>query len=112
MEEIEYLWICVATGVGTFLAWPHLENILGVDEADAWVDWGDALGVGAFCVIGGGHSSHAVRVENASCRVASFLFVFCFVSFLSAPGVYRVQLHDARLLYPQRLFTSRWRKEM
>jgi uncharacterized membrane protein YeiH len=52
MEEIEYLWICVVTGAGTFLLWPHLERILGVSEADEWIDWGDAIGVGAFCVIG------------------------------------------------------------
>ena len=52
MEEIEYLWIAVVTGIGTFLAWPHLERHLGVKETDAWIDWGDAIGVGAFCVIG------------------------------------------------------------
>ena len=52
MEEIEYLWICVGTGVATFLAWPHLERAYGVKDTDEWVDWGDAIGVGAFCVIG------------------------------------------------------------
>ena len=52
MEEIEYLWICVVTGATTFFAWPHLERILGVNESDEWIDWGDAVGVGAFCVIG------------------------------------------------------------
>ena len=52
MEEIEYLWICVGTGVATFLAWPHLERACGVKDTDEWVDWADAIGVGAFCVIG------------------------------------------------------------
>jgi len=52
MVEIEYLWICAATGVGTFLAWPHLVKAYGVSENDEWVNWGDAIGVGAFCVIG------------------------------------------------------------
>ena len=52
MEEIEYLWICVVTSGATFLAWPRLQRWLGVTENDAWVDWGDAIGVGAFCVIG------------------------------------------------------------
>jgi hypothetical protein len=42
----------VGTGVATFLAWPHLERAFGVTADDQWVDWADAVGVGAFCVIG------------------------------------------------------------
>ena len=30
----------------------RLEAAFGVRETDEWVDWADALGVGAFCVIG------------------------------------------------------------
>ena len=52
MEEIEYLFICVGVSAATFLAWPRLEAAFGVRETDEWVDWADALGVGAFCVIG------------------------------------------------------------
>ena len=52
MEEVEYLWICVVSAGGAFLAWPHLESYLGVRESDRWVDQLDALGVGAFAVIG------------------------------------------------------------
>jgi|EP00982_Pelagococcus_subviridis_P016217 hypothetical protein len=52
MEEIEYLWICLGTGVLTFLSWPTLRREFGVDESDWWVEAWDAIGVGAFCVIG------------------------------------------------------------
>ena len=52
MEEPEYLWICVASAAGAFLAWPHLEERFGVRVSDDWVEYLDALGVGAFCVIG------------------------------------------------------------
>jgi len=52
MEEPEYLWICVCSAAGAFLAWPHLEHHFGVTQSDTWMDYLDALGVGAFCVIG------------------------------------------------------------
>jgi len=52
MEEGEYLWICVASAGGAFLAWPYLETAFGIRESDRWIDQLDALGVGAFCVIG------------------------------------------------------------
>jgi uncharacterized membrane protein YeiH len=52
MEEPEYLWICVLSAAGAFLAWPHLEERFNVRISDSWVEYLDALGVGAFCVIG------------------------------------------------------------
>ena len=52
MEEIEYLWICVASAAGAFALAPHLERAVGFRVDHELVDWADAIGVGAFCVIG------------------------------------------------------------
>ena len=59
MEEPEYLWICVVSAAGAFLAWPHLEEAFGVRVTDPWVEYLDALGVGAFCVIGAQNGARA-----------------------------------------------------
>ena len=59
MEEPEYLWICLVSAAGAFLTWPHLEEAFGVRETDDWVNYLDALGVGAFCVIGAQNGARA-----------------------------------------------------
>lgn len=59
MEEPEYLWICAVSAAGAFLAWPHLEEAFGVRVTDPWVEYLDALGVGAFCVIGAQNGARA-----------------------------------------------------
>jgi len=52
MEEVEYLYISLAAAVAAFLLWPAAERGLGLGLNDAWLEATDALGVGAFCVIG------------------------------------------------------------
>jgi uncharacterized membrane protein YeiH len=73
VEETEYLWIAITTAVATFFAWPIvkewqserkrkaiakqvLEEVPStpptLDPIDAGVDVLDAIGIGAFCVIG------------------------------------------------------------
>ena len=67
MEEPEYLWICAVSAAGAFLAWPHLEEAFGVRVTDPWVEYLDALGVGAFCVIG---AQNGARASDAAASAA------------------------------------------
>eukprot|EP00741_Cyanophora_paradoxa_P007093 tig00001086_g6864.t1 len=50
--ETEYIWLSLATALATFFVWPELQRQGVIDEDDDILFWGDALGIGAFCVIG------------------------------------------------------------
>jgi uncharacterized membrane protein YeiH len=52
MVETEYLWMSVLTAMGTFFGWGYAVEHWGVEEDMPLLLWGDALGVGAFAVIG------------------------------------------------------------
>ena len=53
MEEQEYVYIALATGVATFFGWEYAKKHFEEVRDDAWwIEASDALGVGAFCVIG------------------------------------------------------------
>ena len=52
MEEQEYLWIATGTALATFFGWEEAKKRFGFADDDYWIEAGDALGVGAFCVIG------------------------------------------------------------
>jgi uncharacterized membrane protein YeiH len=54
---LQYLWICLATAAGTFAAYTLFVD-QGFDDNSEVLNWADALGVGAFCVIG---AQNAVR---------------------------------------------------
>eukprot|EP00612_Vaucheria_litorea_P000531 CAMPEP_0171452996 /NCGR_PEP_ID=MMETSP0945-20130129/883_1 /TAXON_ID=109269 /ORGANISM="Vaucheria litorea, Strain CCMP2940" /LENGTH=289 /DNA_ID=CAMNT_0011977779 /DNA_START=87 /DNA_END=957 /DNA_ORIENTATION=+ len=51
MTEVEYLWICLLTVLGTFFTYSSLAE-KGFTTNSELMNWADALGVGAFCVIG------------------------------------------------------------
>ena len=52
MEEQEYLWIAAGTALATFFGWEEAKKRFGFTDDDYWIEAGDTLGVGAFCVIG------------------------------------------------------------
>lgn len=94
MEEPEYLWICAVSAAGAFLAWPHLEEAFGVRVTDPWVEYLDALGVGAFCVIGAQNGARA----GVPCAAA----VACGVFTATFGGVIR----DVLMARPVRILHS------
>jgi len=94
MEEPEYLWICVVSAAGAFLAWPHLEEAFEVRVTDSWVEYLDALGVGAFCVIGAQNGARA----GVPCAAA----VACGVFTATFGGVMR----DVLMARPVRILHS------
>jgi uncharacterized membrane protein YeiH len=59
-DEPEYLWISVLTSFATFFLWTQLSSATGVEEDGAAMFWSDALGLGAFCVIG---AQNAIRAR-------------------------------------------------
>jgi len=52
MEEQEYLWIAAGVALATFFGWERAKTTFGFKDDDYWIEALDALGVGAFCVIG------------------------------------------------------------
>lgn len=52
MEEQEYLWLAAGVACATFFGWEHAKTTFGFKDDDYWIEALDALGVGAFCVIG------------------------------------------------------------
>jgi len=52
MEEQEYLWIAAGTALAVFFGWEEAKKKFGFKDDDYWIEAGDALGIGAFCVIG------------------------------------------------------------
>lgn len=52
MEEQEYLWIAAGAALATFFGWERAKQAYGLADDDYWIEALDALGVGAFCVIG------------------------------------------------------------
>lgn len=52
MEEQEYLWIAAGTAMATFFGWEAAKKEFGFKDDDYWIEASDAIGVGAFCVIG------------------------------------------------------------
>jgi hypothetical protein len=59
-DEPEYLWISVLTSFATFFLWTQVSSATGVEEDGAAMFWSDALGLGAFCVIG---AQNAIRAR-------------------------------------------------
>eukprot|EP00996_Jenningsia_fusiforme_P001575 NODE_2449_length_1198_cov_28.174064_g2234_i0.p1 GENE.NODE_2449_length_1198_cov_28.174064_g2234_i0~~NODE_2449_length_1198_cov_28.174064_g2234_i0.p1 ORF type:complete len:295 (-),score=35.06 NODE_2449_length_1198_cov_28.174064_g2234_i0:241-1125(-) len=57
MVETEYLLIAVLTAAATFFLW-HLLEAMGIRDDATVLRWSDALGVGAFCIIG---AQNAIR---------------------------------------------------
>lgn len=74
-DETEYLYICVATGCATFLAYSG--SAPGVDREEGALEFlTDTLGVGAFCVIGAMNGARAgvPGVVCAACGMATATF--------------------------------------
>eukprot|EP00949_MAST-11_sp_MAST-11-sp1_P005309 g5309.t1 len=79
-SEIEYFWMAAAVAAGTFCLWKELPegNVLkakgGGEGPLLW--WGDALGVGAFAVIGAmnGRRSKLAAVLCACCGMVTATF--------------------------------------
>jgi len=55
--ETEYVLLSLATCLATFLGWEQMKK-MGIDDGSDFLQWWDAVGVGAFCVIG---TQHGVR---------------------------------------------------
>lgn len=51
-DEVEYLALCVATALGTFMLWPLVTQSISEQDMDTGLFVGDTLGVAAFSVIG------------------------------------------------------------
>ena len=68
MVEAEYIWISVATCLGTLALWPAAKTRLGIDEDHATLFWADALGIGAFCCIGAMNGIRAGVVSTCGRR--------------------------------------------
>lgn len=54
------MWISVLTSFATFFLWTEVSSATGVEEDGAAMFWSDALGLGAFCVIG---AQNAIRAR-------------------------------------------------
>eukprot|EP00899_Mesostigma_viride_P017768 jgi/Mesvir1/25993/Mv20962-RA.1 len=52
MDEIEYLYICLATALATFYFWDDITAATGITEDGLGLFIADTIGVGAFAVIG------------------------------------------------------------
>lgn len=89
IEEYEYLWLAAASAVTAFFVWPVIPEgaveSIGLKDSNGnegelmW--WGDALGVGAFAVIG--------AMNGARMGVHPSLAVLCGVSTATFGGLTR-----------------------
>ena len=66
--EPDYLYISLAASLLTFYLWPAVERRVKDKQAlETWLNWGDALSIGAFCVIG---ANNGLRGANGNPLVA------------------------------------------
>ena len=52
MRDVTYLKICIVTSLVTFFTWPRFETKRGWRDDHELLCFADALGMGAFCVMG------------------------------------------------------------
>ena len=52
LRRVIYMKIALASSVATFMAWPRIEREWGGTDSNAAVTFADALGIGAFAVLG------------------------------------------------------------
>ena len=76
MAEAEYLYMCIATTAATFFLWPNISQSQMNPTAEAVIETGDFLGLGAFCVIGAHNGVRAgvPLVAAAICGMATATF--------------------------------------
>ena len=66
--EPDYLYISLAASLLTFYLWPAVERRVKDKQAlETWLNWGDAISIGAFCVIG---ANNGLRGANGNPLVA------------------------------------------
>ena len=66
--EPDYLYISLAASLLTFYLWPAVERRVRNKRAlETWLNWGDAISIGAFCVIG---ANNGLRGANGNPLVA------------------------------------------
>ena len=95
MEEQEYVYIALATGVATFFGWEYAKKHFEEVRDDAWwIEASDALGVGAFCVIG--------CMNGVRAGVSAINCIACGVFTATGGGVVR----DVIVGRPPRIFHS------
>lgn len=95
MEEQEYVYLALATGVATFFGWEYAKKHFEVVRDDAWwIEASDALGVGAFCVIG--------CMNGVRAGVSAINCIACGVFTATGGGVVR----DVIVGRPPRIFHS------
>ncbi|KAI9034417.1 UPF0126 domain-containing protein [Hyaloraphidium curvatum] len=83
-EEPEYIYISVVTAGATFMLW----KLAGLEDDDPLINWGDALGVGAFAVIG--------TLNGIRKGLPALLCMFCGMSTATFGGVIRDVLSQRR----------------
>ena len=95
MEEQEYVYLALATGAATFFGWEYAKKHFDVVRDDAWwIEASDALGVGAFCVIG--------CMNGVRAGVSAINCIACGVFTATGGGVVR----DVIVGRPPRIFHS------
>ena len=94
MEEQEYLWIAAGTALATFCGWESAKKQVGFTDDDYWIEASDALGVGAFCVIG---AQNGIRAG-----VPMIAQVLCGIMTATFGGIVR----DILVQRPTRIFHS------
>ena len=95
MEEQEYVYIALVTGIVTFFGFEYMKKNFDVVKDDAWwIEASDALGVGAFCVIG--------CMNGVRAGVSAINCIACGVMTATGGGVVR----DVIVGRPPRIFHS------
>ena len=94
-EEQEYVYIALVTGIVTFFGFEYMKKNFDVVKDDAWwIEASDALGVGAFCVIG--------CMNGVRAGVSAINCISCGVMTATGGGVVR----DVIVGRPPRIFHS------
>eukprot|EP00899_Mesostigma_viride_P017769 jgi/Mesvir1/25994/Mv20962-RA.2 len=64
MDEIEYLYICLATALATFYFWDDITAATGITEDGLGLFIADTIGVGAFAVIGAQNGERSLMLTD------------------------------------------------
>ena len=88
------MWIAAGTALATFCGWESAKKQFGFTDDDYWIEASDALGVGAFCVIG---AQNGIRAG-----VPMIAQVLCGIMTATFGGIVR----DILVQRPTRIFHS------
>jgi uncharacterized membrane protein YeiH len=96
MRDPLYFEICAVVAIGTYFVWPTLEKKLGFQASAKWICYADALGLGAFAVLG--------TQKAADMNLRPIMWVVSGVLSATFGGIIRdvLCLRQPRAMYPQR----------